>query len=44
MSQAFEFHIPIHGGILPERLWVRPGVALLGQVIPLEQWDGFSKG
>jgi hypothetical protein len=30
VSQAFQFNIPVHEGILPERLWVGPGTSPSG--------------
>jgi len=30
LLQAFEFDIPVHEDMLPKRLWVGPGVVLLG--------------
>lgn len=44
MSQAFQFDIPVHEGILPDRRRVDPGVALLGGIFPGEDLSSFSKG
>lgn len=42
--QLIQFNIPVPGGILPDRLQVRPESSPSGYDLPFEEWRSFSVG